>query len=539
LDLGVGTIQAWNPRQPRAGDSDQIFASDLAGETIMMRRILRVFTTAAISLAVWAAASAVQAAVFIPTKTTDSAGGACTPQDCSLREAILAANQNPGDDVILLHAGTYTLTIPGTGEDLGATGDLDVQGNLVLLGDGAVSTIIDGGGLDRIFQVPDGVTVEIRDVTLRNGKAPGLGGAIFNAGTLTLLRSIVTGNASVAGPEGPGFGGGLYSNGNHASLTVTQSAIANNSSLRGGGGLAAGGAVNLANVTVSNNHADADFGGGLYIYGTAHATVNNVTVVENSALRGGGLLVENNAFIGIAPVISNSIIAGNIAGSQPDCWGPVDSSYNYIGSADSACLGPSAANHDQVNSSIPIKIGGLQFVGGPTPVRPLGPGSPALDNGNPAAPGSGGRACEATDQRGAARPGIRNTGTPLCDIGAYEATSACVAGGSILCLSANRFLVTAAWKTAAGLTGSAQGVELTPDSGYFWFFSPSNVELTLKVLNACSLNNRFWVFLSGLTDVEVTVTVTDTRTGTVKIYTNPQGQTFKTVLDTGAFGTCP
>ncbi|HEX3555996.1 MAG TPA: right-handed parallel beta-helix repeat-containing protein [Thermoanaerobaculia bacterium] len=507
----------------------------------MMRRILSTFTAAAVCLAVWSAASAAQAAVFIPTKTTDSAG-TCTPQDCSLREAILAANQNPGDDVILLHAGTYTLTIAGTGEDLGATGDLDVQGNLVLLGDGAASTVIDGGGLDRIFQVPDGVTVEIRDVTLRNGRAPGLGGAILNAGTLTLERSIVTGNSSVAGPEGPGFGGGLYSNGNHSSLTVTQSTIDDNSSKGGGGGLAAGGLLHLANVTLSNNHADSDFGGGLYIYGTAHAIINNVTVVDNSALRGGGLLVEDNAFIGIAPVISNSIIAGNTAKtSQPDCWGPVDSSYNLIGFADVTCNGPSPANHDVVGIGVPIpaKVGALQSVGGPTPVRPLAPGSPALDNGNPAPPGSGGRACEAIDQRGAARPGTFGAGSARCDIGAYEATTACVAGGPILCLSGSRFLVTASWKTAAGLTGSAQGVELTPDSGYFWFFDRANVELTLKVLNACSLNNRFWVFLSGLTDVEVTLTVTDTRTGTVKIYTNPQGQTFKTVLDTSAFGNCP
>ena len=507
----------------------------------MMRRIVSVFLAAAVSLAVWAAASAAQAAVFIPTKTTDSADGACTPQDCSLREAILAANQNPGDDVILLHAGTYTLTLAGSGEDLGATGDLDIQGNLVLLGDGAASTIIDGGGLDRIFQVPDGVTVEIRDVTLRNGRAPGLGGAILNAGNLTLLRSLVTGNASVAGPEGPGFGGGLYSNGNHASLTVTQSTFANNSSQRGGGGLAAGGAMSLANDTISNNHADADFGGGLYVFGTSRAVANNVTIVENSALRGGGLLVEDNAFIGIAPVISNSIIAGNTAKtSQPDCWGPVDSSYNLIGFADVTCNGPSAANHDVVGIGVPIpaKVGALQSVGGPTPVRPLGPGSPALDAGNPAPPGSP-RACEPVDQRGAARPGTLSAGSPRCDIGAYEATSACVAGGPILCLSGSRFLVTASWKTFLGLTGSAQGVELTPDSGYFWFFDPANVELTLKVLNACSLNNRYWVFLSGLTDVEVTLTVTDTKTGTVKIYTNPQGQTFKTVLDTGAFSTCP
>jgi CSLREA domain-containing protein len=507
----------------------------------MIRRILSVSTAAAVSLAL-AAASAAHAAVFIPTKTTDSAG-ICTPQDCSLREAILAANQSPGDDVILLHAGTYTLSIPGTGESQGATGDLNVQGNLTLLGDGAASTIIDGGGLDRIFQVPAGVTVEIRDVTLRNGKAPGLGGAVLNAGNLTIARSILTGNASVAGTDGAGFGGALYSNGNNASLAVTQSAIFDNSSQAGGGGLAAGGSLTLANDTFSTNHANSDFGGGLYIYSTARVTANNITVVENSALRGGGLVVENGAFIGIAPAISNSLIAGNIAGSQPDCWGPVDSSYNLFGIVDGSCFGPSTLatdNHDQVGTpAAPLvaKVGALQSVGGPTPVRPLAPGSPAIDSGNPAPPGSSPRACEAIDQRGVARPGVRDTGTPRCDIGAYEASSACAPGGTTLCLSGNRFLVTASWKTTAGLTGSAQGVELTPDSGYFWFFDPSNVELTLKVLNAC--NNKFWVFLSGLTNVEVTVTVTDTKTGTVKIYTNPQGQSFKTVLDTSAFGTCP
>ncbi|HEX4960280.1 MAG TPA: CSLREA domain-containing protein [Thermoanaerobaculia bacterium] len=503
----------------------------------MLRRISSLFIAAAISLA---AASAAHAAVFIPTKTTDSADGACTPQDCSLREAILAANQNPGEDVILLHAGTYTLTIPGSGEDLGATGDLDVLGNLILLGDGAASTIIDGGGLDRIFHIPAGVTAEIRDVTLRNGKAPGLGGAILNAGTLTLTRSIVSGNSSVSGPEGPGSGGGLYSNGTNASLTVTQSTFVNNSAQGVGGGLAVGGTVSLANDTLSGNHADSDFGGGLYVFGTSHTTVNNLTIAENSALRGGGLVVETNAFIGIAPVVSNSIIAGNTATTttQPDCWGPVDSSYNYVGIADVSCNGPSAANHDQVNSSIPIKIGVLQSVGGPTPVRPLGPGSPAIDHGNPAPAGTP-RACEPIDQRGAVRPGVRDTGILQCDIGAYEASNECVTGGPILCLSASRFRVTADWATPDGKSGSAQGVELTPDSGYFWFFDAANIELTVKVLNACSFNNKFWVFAAGLTNVQVSLTVQDTKTGTMKVYTNPQGHTFTTVLDTSAFNTCP
>src|SRR6185369_4575660 len=122
---------------------------------IMIRRFFSPLIATAVSLAVSLAwASAAQAAVFIPNKTTDSADGACTPQDCSLREAIIAANQSPGDDVILLHTGTYNLTIPGTAEGFGGTGDLDILGNLVLVGDGAPDTIVDGGGLDRIFQVP-------------------------------------------------------------------------------------------------------------------------------------------------------------------------------------------------------------------------------------------------------------------------------------------------------------------------------------------------------------------------------------------------
>lgn len=500
-----------------------------------MRRILSFLTASAVSMAL---ASSAQAAVYIPTKTTDSAG-TCTPRSCSLREAILAANQNPGEDLILLHAGNYTLTIAGAGEDLGATGDLDINGNLVLLGDGAGNTIIEGTHVDRLFQVPAGVTAEIHDVTLANGTGTGLGGAILNAGTLTVTRSLFINNTSAAGADGPGYGGAIYSNGASSSLTVTDSTFIGNTAQSGGGGLAAGGNLTLANVTLSLNHADSNFGGGLYIYGTAHATINNVTVTGNSAAQGGGLLVENNPFIGTAPAISNSIIAGNTATvSQPDCWGPVDSSYNLIGIG-TGCNGPSAARNDQVGTAaapIDPKLDALQLAGGPTLTQPLKPGSVALDAGSPAAAGSP-RACEATDERGAARPA--SLGAGRCDLGAFEKTTACVGGGPNLCLADNRFQVVATWKIANGSTGPAQGVQLTPDSGYFWFFDRTNVELTLKVLDACSLNGKFWVFLSGATDVQVTLTVTDTQTGTVKIYTNPLSHAFSTVTDTSAFATCP
>ena len=59
-------------------------------------------------------------------------------------------------------------------------------------------------------------------------------------------------------------------------------------------------------------------------------------------------------------------------------------------------------------------------------------------------------------------------------------TTACVAGGNTLCLGGGRFQVTATWQTSTA-TGSGTAVTLTPDSGYFWFFDPANVEVTVKV----------------------------------------------------------
>jgi hypothetical protein len=65
------------------------------------------------------------------------------------------------------------------------------------------------------------------------------------------------------------------------------------------------------------------------------------------------------------------------------------------------------------------------------------------------------------------------------------------------------------------------------------------VEAVVKVLNACTFNQKFWVFAGGLTNVQVTLTVTDTKTGTVRIYNNPQGAAFQPIQDTSAFATCP
>ncbi|HYG62233.1 MAG TPA: hypothetical protein VEL74_06605, partial [Thermoanaerobaculia bacterium] len=97
-----------------------------------------------------------------------------------------------------------------------------------------------------------------------------------------------------------------------------------------------------------------------------------------------------------------------------------------------------------------------------------------------------------------------------------------------------RFWVEVGWVGSPGQSGVGRPVVLTPDSGYFWFFGPDNVELMLKVLDGRSLNGHFWVFYASLSDVAYTITVTDTATGRVRAYDNASGQ-LASRGDTAAF----
>ncbi|MCP3960710.1 MAG: hypothetical protein GY719_22935 [bacterium] len=107
-----------------------------------------------------------------------------------------------------------------------------------------------------------------------------------------------------------------------------------------------------------------------------------------------------------------------------------------------------------------------------------------------------------------------------------------------LALNDGRFLVEARWETPAGNSGDGEAVALTDETGYFWFFSPHNVEVVIKALDGCGFNDRFWVFAAGLTNVEVELTVTDTVSGQMKTYVNPLGMAFEPIQDTTAFATC-
>lgn len=115
----------------------------------------------------------------------------------------------------------------------------------------------------------------------------------------------------------------------------------------------------------------------------------------------------------------------------------------------------------------------------------------------------------------------------------------CVADAQTLCV-AGRFRARAEWKAPDGRAGVAS-VQPVPagNSGLLWFVSPNSLELLVKVLDGCAGNGRYWVFVGPATNLQYLLTVTDTRTGEVRVYFNPQGVSPQAVTDTYAFEGCP
>jgi ELWxxDGT repeat protein len=111
----------------------------------------------------------------------------------------------------------------------------------------------------------------------------------------------------------------------------------------------------------------------------------------------------------------------------------------------------------------------------------------------------------------------------------------CQASATVLCLGQGRYKVEVAWRDFQGHTGAGRAASLTADTGSFWFFDPANVEVVVKVLDGQAVNGHQWVFYGALSNVEYTLTVTDTQTGLTRRYFNPLGQ-FASVGDTTGFG---
>ncbi len=125
---------------------------------------------------------------------------------------------------------------------------------------------------------------------------------------------------------------------------------------------------------------------------------------------------------------------------------------------------------------------------------------------------------------------------------AFSQPAPCLPDADTACLQGGRFEVNVTWQNTSG-SGVAQVMSFggqraeNSDSAFYYFQSPTNFEMGIKVLDACIplFGNKYWVFISGLTDQGWGVTVRDTRTGAVKNYSNAIGHLSSTFADTSAF----
>jgi CSLREA domain-containing protein len=430
---------------------------------------IRTGVALAASVALAAAANA-HAATFTVTRLDDPAPGACD-SDCSLREAVRAANAGSGGDTIELPAGRFRLTIAGAGEDAAATGDLDVTKSVTITGAGARQTLIDGSGIDRVFEVASGVTALIADVTVTGGLVNGDGGGIANSGTLTLLRDTIANNEAIL--AGNHAGGGVDS---ASILIVTQSAISGNRAYNGGG-INFAGTATIADSTIAGNRAgglgsNGDGGG---ISGSAGSSLGltGSTVADNHAFNGSG---SGGGISFSAATLESSIVANNRAHESNGSASYVDNCSSAVTSnghnlSDNHDCGLTAAGDRQ---DLDPRLGPLQDNGGPTDTAALLAGSPAIDAGG---------TCGALDQRGTTRPrGLS------CDIGPYEFAPPIVATTPALSI---------------GLTSATLRGTITPSSqgtGYYFEYGtttaygsqtqslflppPSNTQVTVSSLVA-------------------------------------------------------
>ncbi len=116
----------------------------------------------------------------------------------------------------------------------------------------------------------------------------------------------------------------------------------------------------------------------------------------------------------------------------------------------------------------------------------------------------------------------------------------CLPGNTTYCLQDGRFRVEMTWVDFDNRMGQGKTANFaSDDSGFFFFFDRDNWEAMVKVLDGCGFNGHYWVFASASTNVEYTLTVTDTRSGQTKEYENPLGMQAPAITDTQAFATCP
>lgn len=389
--------------------------------------------------------------------------GTTSDSVCTLREAILAANNTPAnfdcgawstaDDAIIFSV-SGTITLASTLPNIVSA---SMAGKLTIDGGGKIT--ISGNDSVRVIYVNSGAELTLQNLTIAKGKASGGGGGVYNAagtltivnstfstnsatlggggvenrGKLTIANSIFSGNSVTSGNGGgvnndtggtltirdstfsansaSSYGGGVFNSGS-GTLTVANSTFsANSADFSGGGVYNAGGTLTITNSTFSANSATNGSGGGVLNSGSGTLTVTNSSFSGNTAgIVGGGVYISSGTAI-----LKNIIIANSPSGG--DCVGSLSGLQinNLIEDSVHACGLTNGSNGNIIGQD--PKLGAL--TGSPA-YFPLNFGSPAIDAGNNTTCAS--PLVNNQSQNGITRPqdGDGN-GTAVCDIGSYEA----------------------------------------------------------------------------------------------------------------------
>lgn len=425
-----------------------------------------------------------------------------TQGNCSLRAAVMEANALTGDDRILLPEGTHTLTLKGAETDDAAANDLDASGDtLTIVGSGTgPEVVVDATALaDRVFEVRNGATLDLENLTITGGHSSDYGGGILVAdgGALVLDHVAITGNQ--AGNNGGGIGnrgtvtgdlvsiaanaamedgGGIYlASANDNSVTLTRSLIAGNSADIGGGifnggngnyDSPIGGKLRLENVTISENNAAQRAGAILFDQGSS-AYLVNCTVADNvTASSSSGAGMAGNG----APALDflNTLVADNRSSSGLDnCYQIVEStSISQRGLNDAYFDQNVPFGHNMSDGGCFSAVGDVLLdsdlttsdaLAGAGTYRLLG-GSPAIDAGDP-------ENYPSEDVFGTARP---EGDAP--DIGAYEDSNAApeapVLAAPADAATVSGTSVTLSWQPSSDPEGAAvhYRLELAQDAAF-------------------------------------------------------------------------
>jgi len=337
---------------------------------------------------------------FISTSGVDT--GDCSTNPC--RTLAYAIDQADDGDTIMLSSGIFPTNV-------------SIDKNLTIQGIGMDLTTLDGSDLYRVLLIQSSAEVILSDLAIMHGNSwlssNNDGAGVYNEGTLTLSKVIISNNQADAG-------GGIFTEG---SLFMTDCILSYNTAT-GGGGLFINPsrqiAVSLERVSVINNSATW-YTGAIVVQGDQSSLVSltNVTVSGNTASDVGGILVKD-----LSPITSivNTTISNNSGGvknlesiSIRSTIISGNSTFNCSGTGDWNSLGNNLQDSTDCNLTDVSDIQNtdpllepLADNGGFTPTMALSENSPAIDTGTNID-------CPTIDQRGVRRP----VGS-LCDIGAYE-----------------------------------------------------------------------------------------------------------------------